>query len=92
MMLGYQEKDSQKNTTVSDDVFIDQLTKAYDSFITLKSSMEEANKFYNDFVGLITNFEKEVSDFCSASKTEKECLLKSLAGEPSTSVQPTPSG
>lgn len=76
------EKDNNKSDTNDiDKILIDYLIEAYDHYIQLDNDVKGANLFYDNLVELLTDFQKEVSDICSARRNEKEALLLFLAGE-----------
>uniref|UniRef100_A0A0N4ZKN8 BRO1 domain-containing protein n=1 Tax=Parastrongyloides trichosuri TaxID=131310 RepID=A0A0N4ZKN8_PARTI len=60
------------------DQMLKQLATAADVFNTLKSNLNEGNKFYNDLTPLLVSLQQNVADFCFARQTEKEDLMKQV--------------
>ncbi|XP_031620786.1 uncharacterized protein LOC116339201 [Contarinia nasturtii] len=66
------------NDVTSNEVIINGLTKAYDSFVILWNDLNEADEFYKKLTIQLTNFEKDVSDTCLKRQSEKNELLHFL--------------
>jgi len=69
---------SGSTTGVQRENMMKMLASAHDTFVELKSNLQEGTKFYNDLTPLLVRLQQKVSDFCFARQTEKEDLMRQL--------------